>query len=900
MGALLDGSETMTKKRTRIRWLQKSLIGSLVVLLFLLVIYLFNGNQIQSAREFRRGDQLAKADALLLQCWRLPGHLGSIEFETKLAAVQQGDLREETRWNDQAKTASTLKQKNLILESLCKGNLAAFRSNEAKLYADEILKGDSTNSMALWLRGRCWAKLQKESMAIADLERSVALSPRVLKFRLSLAELLQQQGYNHLATGHYRKLIEEKHFTPEVMIGLSRCQAEAGETAEAERTLQNLIQRYPSSSSALIERGRLQLRQGNASEAIKWATKAAQISPRSQSVNSFLLLCMSSQGLDTTQLQNKIDDDARTRVDLKKLLRTSPKNADAICNVGDFMISTGDELEGLGCYQRALGVDPDSVVAIEAITNYLECAGQAGLASRYRNSSRSPIKSSSRDAATSVSSEVPSSGLSLDLPAFSDLASEASPAEASPEEVRQLCGACHAYPTPDSFPKSAWRKEVQLGFDFLRDSSKSGTFPSVESVVRYYENRAPDTLPILNPSIAKAPFPIQFEVAGGGWLTNLPPYPASTHVNFVQFEPNKNLDLLVCDARLDRVLALRADNAIPEWTVLGPALVPCHAEMVDLDTDGLNDVVVACLGQFFPTDDKVGSVVWLHAKPDGSYLPITLLEGVGRVADVRPGDFNGDGRIDLVVAVFGWRNGGEILYLENRTSDWRNPQFETHVIDERHGAIHIPVADLNRDGNLDFVALISQEHEEVVAFLNDGKGQFDKKTIFTAPHPAYGSSGIELVDMDADSDLDVLLTNGDSLDRPYILKPYHGIQWLENDNAYPFSRHSVGAMYGVSRAVAADMDGDRDMDVVAVSFVPGSELPEMIGKSLPSAILYEQIRPLEFVAHVLEMGNCDHFSCAIADWNRDGQMDLSLGYFSWKRSTAKPDAALLLKGVKSE
>ena len=831
----------MTKKRTRIRWLQRSLIRSLVLLLFLLVIYLFNGNQIQSAREFRRGDQLAKADALLLQCWRLPGHLGSIEFETKLAAVQQGDLREETRWNDQAKTASTLKQKNLILESLCKGNLAAFRSNEAKLYADEILKVDTANSTALWLRGKCWAKLQKESMAIADLERSVALSPRVLKFRLSLAELLQQQGYNHLATGHYRKLIEEKHFTPEVMIGLSRCQAEAGETAEAERTLQNLIQRYPSSSSALIERGRLQLRQGNALEAIKWATKAAQISPRSQSVNSFLLLCMSSQGLDTTQLQNKIDDDARTRVDLKKLLRTSPKNADAICKVGDFMISTGDEMEGLGCYQRALGVDPDSVFAIEAIANYLERTGQAGLASRYRNSSRSPIKSSSRDAATSVSSEVPSSGLSLDLPAFSDLASEASPAEASPEEVRQLCGACHAYPTPDSFPKSAWRKEVQLGFDFLRDSSKSGTFPSVE-----------------------------------------------------------NLDLMVCDARLDRVLALRADNAIPEWIVLGPALVPCHAEMVDLDTDGLNDVVVACLGQFFPTDDKVGSVVWLHAKPDGSYLPITLLEDVGRVADVRPGDFNGDGRIDLVVAVFGWRNEGEILYVENSTSDWTNPQFVTHVIDERHGAIHIPVADLNRDGNLDFVALISQEHEEVVAFLNDGKGQFDKKTIFTAPHPAYGSSGIELVDMDADSDLDVLLTNGDSLDRPYILKPYHGIQWLENDNAYPFSRHSVGAMYGVSRAVAADMDGDRDMDVVAVSFVPGSELPEMIGKSLPSAILYEQIRPLEFVAHVLEMGNCDHFSCAIADWNRDGQMDLSLGNFSWKRSTAKPDAALLLKGVKSE
>ncbi len=335
----------------------------------------------------------------------------------------------------------------------------------------------------------------------------------------------------------------------------------------------------------------------------------------------------------------------------------------------------------------------------------------------------------------------------------------------------------------------------------------------------------------------------------------------------------------------------------PEWKALAPVLVPSHAEAVDLDIDGNKDLIVASLGQFFPTDDKVGSIVWLRASASGGYSPVTLLEGVGRVADVRPADFNSDGLMDLVVAVFGWRKEGEIIYLQNRTTDWKEPVFETHKIDHRHGASHVPVADLNKDGLPDFVALISQEHETVVAFLNEGNGQFRKEQIFSAPHPAYGCSGIELVDMDGDKDLDVLLTNGDVLDRPYILKPYHGVQWLENSGSYPFEHHSIAAMFGASKAVAADLDGDDDMDVVAVSFLPAQEFPLREQLRIPSAMLFEQTAPGSFVKHVLEVGSCDHFTCAVADWNVDGKVDFALGNFSWKRSQVIADAMLLLKNV---
>src|SRR5262245_44511813 len=68
-------------------------------------------------------------------------------------------------------------------------------------------------------------------------------------------------------------------------------------------------------------------------------------------------------------------------------------------------------------------------------------------------------------------------------------ASPAPVAEATAEQVRQFCGACHAYPPPDSFPRPLWQRGVQQGFDFFRASNlPREQAPSLASVVNYYEN----------------------------------------------------------------------------------------------------------------------------------------------------------------------------------------------------------------------------------------------------------------------------------------------------------------------------------------------------------------------------------------------------------------------------
>ena len=469
-------------------------------------------------------------------------------------------------------------------------------------------------------------------------------------------------------------------------------------------------------------------------------------------------------------------------------------------------------------------------------------------------------------------------------------------AEATPEQVHALCGACHAYPPPETFPRSAWRKEVKQGYDFLRDSTLALPYPPMESVVRYYETRAPLELPLPRSENAPGEVPLRFNRQGfrsadGGT------FPAVTNVNLVHLFDPKRLDVLSCDMRSGQVSVLRPYEANPTWRVLAKLPFPAHAEVVDLDGDGNLDVIVACLGSFYPTDPLAGSVVWLRGSADGTFTPITLLEGVGRVADVQAADFNGDGKLDLVVAVFGWRRRGEILYLENRTKDWSKPEFVPHVVDERHGAIHVPVCDLNGDGKPDFVALISQEHETIVAFLNEGGGRFRKETIYTAPHPAFGSSGIQLVDLNGDGRLDVLYTNGDSLDSPISSSPYHGVRWLENRGTFPFVHHSLTTMAGVQRAVAADLDGDGLLDVVAVSWLPGHNYPDRDKLGLDSVMLLRQIAPGQFARYSLEKGSCDHPTCAVGDLMGDGRLHLVTGNHYFSDPPPEADAITIWQNV---
>jgi hypothetical protein len=456
--------------------------------------------------------------------------------------------------------------------------------------------------------------------------------------------------------------------------------------------------------------------------------------------------------------------------------------------------------------------------------------------------------------------------------------SHSAPSVASPLQIEEYCSKCHAYPPPDTFPRSAWKEEVEKAYKIIAMSNVSAKAPPLDQVLAHYEKRAPLELPFPLITRATGPPPVRFQQTEYPVLPQASD-PAISNVNLVHLFDERRLDVLACDMRAGLVLALSPYAPSPAWKVLGKVPNPAHAEVVDLDGDGVKDILVANLGSMEPADHYDGSVVWLRGNRDGTFTPVTLLKDVGRVADVQAADFRGVGKLDLVVAEFGLFRTGRVLYLENQTTDWSHPVFIPHVLDDRHGAIHVPVGDINGDGRPDFVALISQEHETIVAFLNEGDGHFRKETIYTGPHPAYGSSGIQLVDLNGDGRLDVLYTNGDTMDPPYLLKPYHGIQWLENRGRFPFVHHPITPMFGVFRAVAADFQRNNRPDIVAVSYLPESRFPQRKQRNLDAVIYLEQTAPGQFARHSLETVTCDHVTCAAGDVFGSGNIDFVTGNF---------------------
>jgi len=437
-------------------------------------------------------------------------------------------------------------------------------------------------------------------------------------------------------------------------------------------------------------------------------------------------------------------------------------------------------------------------------------------------------------------------------------------------DLHTYCGHCHAVPSPAVTARYRWKFIVDAMGRFSQEAGRPFAPRARARLLAYYESRAPTALPPL--PVPDQPTGLRFR-----WDLLRDPAPRIADVRIVDLDGDGQREILVCDAAEGSVSRYRMDrrgafHATPLVTGL-PA--PARAVPFDNDGDGDLDLVVAGLGRLLPTDDRVGYVALLINDGQHHFTSRRILADVGRVADVQPADLDGDGDIDFVVAIFGWLHTGGLVWLEQTAPG----DFQSHRLFSFSGTVNVAITDLDHDGRPDFVALVSQAQEQIVAFLQTRQGRFMPTVLYDAGNPLFGSSGMQLVDLDQDGDQDVLFTNGDVFDARPELRPQNGIHYLENLGGLKFVHHRLARFYGAFSPKAGDLDGDGDLDVVASSF-----FNDWRDRRRPSVVWLENDGTQRFTMRPISNTPTDLPTVDVGDLDGDGRPDVVAGGMKAGRS----------------
>jgi len=360
-----------------------------------------------------------------------------------------------------------------------------------------------------------------------------------------------------------------------------------------------------------------------------------------------------------------------------------------------------------------------------------------------------------------------------------------------------------------------------------------------------------------------------------GAPVSTPPWIA--HVLPVDLDHDGLLDLVFCEAKTSQIGWIRqVSRGVFEERILASNMsAPVHVDAADLDGDGDLDLVVASMGVVFPDNDRIGTVFVLENDGHENFTPHIVLEHTERVTDVRVADLNGDGKLDLALAQFGYDQ-GNVSWLERTgPGKW---DFTRHVLLELSGAINVCVDDFDGDGKPDIAALISQQWEEIHVAWNDGGGRFTTTRIWGSTNEDFCSSGISLADLNRDGHADIVYSNGDGFGPAATPgpRPWHGVQWLENKGDRTFRYHRIGNLPGAYSPVGVDLDGDGAMDVVAVAAYTdwGNK-----NQNATSLMWFKNDGRMYFEPHILARTPKDLLTLAAGDFDGTGRPTLATGTF---------------------
>lgn len=231
----------------------------------------------------------------------------------------------------------------------------------------------------------------------------------------------------------------------------------------------------------------------------------------------------------------------------------------------------------------------------------------------------------------------------------------------------------------------------------------------------------------------------------------------------------------------------------------------------DFNGDGKPDIVVSnqCASPSVCDDGALGVLL---NNGDGTFQPVISYDPSGTwTSGVAVADVNGDGKLDVVVSNCGPRGGtgcseGDVGVLIGKGDG----TFEPVVLYDAAGlgSVSVSIADLNHDGRPDIlVGNFGITKGTVSVLLNAGNGTF--QSAISYPSAGTWAGAVSSADINSDGNIDVLLANLGSADISLYLG--NGDGTLRAARSY-----DVGVTAPASLAVA-DLDGNKSPDLAVAN-----------------------------------------------------------------------------------
>ena len=289
-------------------------------------------------------------------------------------------------------------------------------------------------------------------------------------------------------------------------------------------------------------------------------------------------------------------------------------------------------------------------------------------------------------------------------------------------------------------------------------------------------------------------------------------------------------------------------------TLFGSGLPKEYVASGNFNSDGKADLVVAN----WNNSDSPGSVSVMLGNGDGTFqTPLTYVVG-SDPSSVVVGDFNGDGRADLAVADAGDNSFSVLIGNGDGT-------FQAAVTYPVGGVfpLSIGIGDFNGDAKADLVVAnnnpTSFSPGNVSVFLGNGDGTFRPVTLYTVGlNPTFVAVG----DFNGDGTADLVVTNGNNLSSNGSVSVLLG----NGDGTFQAAvNYLVGA--GPDCVAIGDFNGDAVADLAVTNSGNASGVSILLGNGDGT-----------FQAAANYAADTAPSSIAVADIDGDGKADLVVSH----------------------